>query len=124
MCDRKDSFTEAEAKKYHRYMWRWLARNPSKGKADWPGFKVFSANSLCFACGISYVRCDYIEDNHCGCCPITEWRIYGLEGEKWPCVAGKYGEWRNFSLFGQSFKNENLEKRSKLALEISELDWE
>jgi hypothetical protein len=102
-----------------------LARNPSKEKTDWPGFGVLYAESLCFACGTSHEIDACLNDNHCYCCPITEWRTSAYyEGEKHPCVAGKYGEWRNFSLFGRSFKNENLEKRSELALQISELEWE
>ena len=110
--------------KYHYYMWRWLARNPSKEKTDWPGFKVFSAESLCFACNVSYERYNCLEDNNrCDCCPITEWRTAD-KSEKHPCVTGKYGEWRNFPLFDRSLKNENLEKRGELALQISELEWE
>lgn len=110
--------------KYHYYMWRWLARNPSKEKTDWPGFKVFYVESLCFACHVSYERGSCLEGDHCDYCPITEWRTSADKSEQFPCVTGKYGKWRNFSLFGRSFKNENLEKRSELALQISELEWE
>ena len=45
-------------KRSHQGLWNWLAENPDKQKANWPGFKTLGKLrvripfSHCFACGI------------------------------------------------------------------------
>jgi hypothetical protein len=57
--------------KKHREVWKWLAENPDKEKAQWPGWKPGEhiAND-CFLC--CYV--DKLENNSCKNCPL-DWTI-------------------------------------------------
>lgn len=57
--------------KKHREMWNWLAENPDKEKASWPGWESnWYAENNCFLCG--YV-CK-LENTSCKNCPL-EWGI-------------------------------------------------
>lgn len=61
----------------HRDMWHWLADNPDKEKAGWPGWKYHDdddfdkeGSNYCFLCG--YVSTD--PDKSCFDCPL-EWGV-------------------------------------------------
>ena len=57
--------------KKHREMWNWLAENPDKGKAQWPGWESNErAKNNCFLCAYIYK----IEDDSCKNCPL-DWGI-------------------------------------------------
>ena len=118
--------TEENAKKYHRYMWRWLSRHVGYTKRGWPGWReIKNSNSHCFACMLADKRIGEIalDDGgfvHCSACPITEWRemvtdgrknnkpaclVYNSAFEKWETV------WDD-------------DEESRLAIVISEMEWE
>lgn len=60
--------TREEAIKRHREMWKWLAENPMKKKADWPGWsKAGYAENHCFCC--EYVK--YFSTDGCKSCPVV-----------------------------------------------------
>jgi hypothetical protein len=94
----------------HRKLWRWLRDNPTKPKRDWPGWKINGGTydivfGYCFAC-------DYDENMHpygsdCFCCPLI-WP-YG-----WDCD-------HPMGLYKQFIKEEDLEKKAKIAGMIAEL---
>lgn len=61
--------TKEEAMKLHRELWSWLAENPTKTKAGWPGWeKHKNIRAHCFAC--EYTR--LLGTDSCADCPL-EW---------------------------------------------------
>ena len=118
--------TEENAHKYHRYIWRWLARHVGYVKRDWPGwYGIKNSNSNCFACMLADIRTGELDPDdggfaHCSVCPITEWRekvtdgrennepaclVYNSAFEKWETV------WDD-------------DEQSRLSIVISEMEWE
>ncbi len=104
--------TREEAIRLHRELWKWLAENPMKGKADWPGWEKHKCygeknnerpNSYCFAC--EYVMQHNDRARICKLCPFV-----------WPgkdCMEnGLWEEWR---------KATAPEERSRLAALIRDL---
>lgn len=66
------------ARKYHRYMWRWIARNPSQHKSDWPGWatliKEYGYPGTTFNCLACEIACNAAgRGNMCLACPIDGW---------------------------------------------------
>lgn len=58
----------------HKKLWNWLAENPGKKKADWPGWKGMSDEelplNLCFAC--SYLeKLLGFDELLCSKCPLV-----------------------------------------------------
>ena len=113
------------AKKYHRLMWRWLARNPEREKADWPGMEIIEerygeTRFYCFACEIAFVARGYAEtgEHFCEYCPLIGWQ--GMPDPESPTACGnkgsKYLKWRNE-------KKSNNNMRSQLAMEIANAEW-
>ncbi len=100
-------------KRLHKILWRWLARNPRKFKDGWPWwflFKHIDFNSYdmeCFACG----ACDACEN-----CPL-DW----TEGTnlKSTCTTCKL----DVTFYGQWNGSMNKQRRSELALKISNMKW-
>jgi len=119
--------TEKNAHKYHRYMWRWLSRNPGYFKSDWPGWrKIRNSNSSCFACMLADIRAraqDPENDGgfaYCSVCPITEWRemvVDGRKNDKPACLVhnSAFEKWETVW---------DDDEQSRLATVISEMKWE
>lgn len=120
--------TEQNAHKYHRYMWRWLARHADRdaSKKEWPGWRVIeNTNSHCFACILADKRLGDIERHHgsfahCTCCPIKEWREQVVDGTRNcepACLIGNsvFDKWES------DWDDENV---SMYATTISEMEWE
>ena len=118
--------TEQNAHKYHRYMWRWLARHVGYAKRDWPGWrKIRNSNSYCFACMLADIRIGKFEEAlgsfaNCSVCPITEWRekvIDGRENDDAACLVynSAFEKWQTVW---------DDDKQSRLAIVISEMEWE
>ena len=65
----------------HREMWNWLANNPDKGKASWPGWSKTSLEKInhCFLCG--YVQ--KVPHGDCSNCPL-DWGITTMCVERHP----------------------------------------
>lgn len=119
--------TVEQARKYHRYMWRWLSKHPGRGKDDWPGWKVIErVNSHCFACWVGVQGSGSIDPEYkCPHCPIEIWK-----SDKCICGCDKkdqlYREWRLVlcKIAGCELIDEkDLKKLSRFAAEISELSW-
>ena len=125
--------TEENAQKYHSYMWRWLARHVGYAKRDWPGWReIQNSNSHCFACMLADKRMEefeaYNEDAndyqggfaHCSVCPIKEWREMVTDGRKNnepACLVynSAYEKWETVW---------DDDEQSRLAIVISEMEWE
>ena len=94
--------TKEEAVKLHRELWGWLAENPMKHKADWPGFKDKGhIINRCFCCEFT---ADIKREIDCIKCPLV-----------WPggrCDSSLFGEWEPAKL---------PEERSRLAALIRDL---
>jgi len=119
--------TEQNAHKYHRYMWRWLARNVGYAKRDWPGWReIKNSNSHCFACMLADKRAG--EQNigndggfaHCSVCPITEWRENVTDGRRNSEPACRVCN----SAFEKWETVWDDDEESRLATVISEMEWE
>lgn len=82
---KKLTFTKKETIRLHRVMWNWLAKNPTKQKGDWPGWKNIKENVMdhCFACQYAI---DKGED--CTFCPFS-WGI----AKTCQDVGSPYREW-------------------------------
>ena len=113
------------AKKYHRYMWRWLARNPEKGKGDWPGLQVIEErygeiHFNCFACVIALAarRHEDAGKYFCEYCPLVGWQ--GKPNPKSPTVCGNEGS-KYLKWLIENKSNGN--RRSRLAMEIANAEW-
>lgn len=113
------------AKKYHRYMWRWLARNPEEEKTDWPGLDILEerygeTRFDCFACEIAIAARGYAEngEHFCEYCPLIEWQGRPAPGMPTTCGNGgsKYLKWLDES-------KRNNDMRSQLAMEIANTEW-
>ena len=103
--------TRKRAIKLHRQLWNWLAKNPDKGKGDWPeweynGGKIQSCNNDCFACEVTAVISG-LED--CYKC-LFDWGKFPTCGTG--CIKGLYSSW----LVAKTKKN-----KAKIALEIANL---
>ena len=94
--------TKEETIKLHRELWGWLAENPMKHKADWPGFKdIGIVTNRCFCCEFTLDKNRTVD---CEKCPLI-----------WPykrCGRSYFGEWDNAKL---------PEERSRLAALIRDL---
>ncbi|MFA7171564.1 MAG: hypothetical protein WC180_06245 [Candidatus Paceibacterota bacterium] len=94
--------TKEETVKLHRELWGWLAENPMKHKADWPGFKDKGhIINRCFCCEFT---ADIKREIDCIKCPLV-----------WPgggCGSSLFGEWEPAKL---------PEERSRLAALIRDL---
>ena len=119
--------TEENAHKYHRYMWRWLARHVGFTKRDWPGWReIKNSNSNCFACMLADIRAgaqDPENDGgfaHCSVCPVTEWREMVTDGRK--------NEEPACLVYNSAFEKWETvwddDEQSRLATVISEMKWE
>jgi hypothetical protein len=118
--------TEENAHKYHRYMWRWLARHVGYTKRDWPGWKrIRNSNSNCFACILADIRIGELDPYdgwfaHCSVCPIKEWRekvTLGRKNNEPACLSYE-------SAFDRWESALNTIYLDSLATEISEMEWE
>lgn len=109
--------TVEQAQKYHRYMWRWLARHPEREKHKWPGFRVVERpKHHCFACWVGVSR--HGERNKCHGCPILVWRRQDCYFV--PCLCGEnntYGQWR------KAMNKFDYDVASGLAMIIAEYKW-
>ena len=86
------------AQKYHRLLWRWLARNPRSRKEEWPGwFRFdFAIPNDCFACYMARMTKD--SRVFCVNCPATEWRE-NFNPEPFTtaaCQADQYGTYLDY----------------------------
>ena len=113
------------AKKYHGLMWRWLARNPEKGKGDWPGLQVIEerygdTSFECFACEIAMAASGHAETgkHFCEYCPLIGWS--GKPDPESPTACGnegsKYLKWLTENKSHKSI-------RSRIAMEIANAEW-
>lgn len=100
----------------HKELWNWLAQNPDKQKRDWGGweenggeYQYGGAYEYCFACDYENERNDYWQDSDDGCryCPLA-WT------EDNPCTTQN-------SLYLRWIRENNLEQRAKLAVQIRDL---
>lgn len=106
---RRLTITKREAVRYHREMWRWLAKHPEEKKWDWPGWKEAKKSlgirrqidGLCFLC-------EY--DNNfalsCRACPL-DWEMRS-------CDCGGRGYFAQWEIT-------KGKERSSLALKIANL---
>lgn len=62
-------YSKSEALRLHREAWTWVAKNKSKHKADWPGWRDHKARFYCFLC-------EYIDSINLTCdyCPV-QWDV-------------------------------------------------
>ena len=111
------------AKKYHRLMWRWLARNPEKGKGDWPGLRILEERYgeirfNCFACEIAMAArgCAETGEHFCEYCPLIGWASKPVE--EMPTACGNSG-----SKYLKWLHEKDCKTRSKLAMEIANAEW-
>ena len=113
------------ARKYHRYMWRWLARHPKEEKAYWPGLMIIEerygrTRFSCFACEIAMAARGNAEtgEHFCEYCPLIGWQ--GRPDPKSPTACGnegsKYLKWLTEN-------KSNNDMRSQLAMEIANAEW-
>ncbi len=118
--------TEENAHKYHRLIWRWLARHVGYVKRDWPGWrKIKNSNSNCFACMLADIRAGELDPYdggfaHCSVCPIKEWRekvTDGRENDEPACLVynSAFEKWQTVW---------DDDEQSRLAIVISEMEWE
>lgn len=90
--------TKNQALRRHRMLWRWLARNPSKEKSQWPGWKKNGgkykpATHDCFLCEMSScTNCPVIWPNatRCGDSLFADWEE--ARGAKRALLAKKISE--------------------------------
>lgn len=107
--------TVEEAKKGHKELWTWLAKNPKMNKEDWPGWSNYddSVNS-CFACALRGCNktCSIIwpGGNSCHGKCNGESEIYG----QWSMLGNAEEEDRD---------DEWKAERSRLATLIANLEW-
>lgn len=62
--------------KLHKALWKWLSKNPKKGKLEWPrwvynGGDVSAITGECFACEVGRKQALKLYTSMCKCCPIT-----------------------------------------------------
>lgn len=120
--------TEQNAHKYHRYMWRWLARHPEAvGKSHWPGWLVIkNTNSHCFACMLADERLGDKVNHcpgsfaHCTCCPIKEWREQVVDGTS-NCEPACIMDDSVFDKWQSAWYDEDISRHATI---ISEMEWE
>lgn len=99
----------------HKELWDWLAKNPEKGKADWPGWEFYCDSRLyywCFAC--EYARNEATGKGinptfgiKCQYCPL----IWNDDDDE-ICMDGLFDDWD---------AEKDLQKRTKLAEQIRDL---
>lgn len=67
---KKLTFTKQEAIRLHRKQWHWLAKNPTKQKRHWPGWKRIKETVFndCFACQYAMEKGD--DCKSCAFCPF------------------------------------------------------
>ena len=113
------------AKKYHRLMWRWLARNPEQEKDDWPGLRIIEERYgeirfNCFACVIAIAARGHAEtgEHFCEYCPLVGWQ--GKPDPESPTACGNEGS-KYLKWLLESKRNNNM--RSRLAMEIANAEW-
>lgn len=113
------------ARKYHRLMWRWLARHPGQEKADWPGLDILEemygeTRFDCFACEIAIAARGHAEsgEHFCEYCPLVGWQGKPVPGMPTGCgnKGSKYLKWLNES-------KRNKDMRSQIAMEIANTEW-
>lgn len=92
--------TKNQALRRHRMLWRWLAKNPTKRKQDWPGWKENGGKH------------DLIKDN-CFLCAVSDCPdcLVVWPGDSVGCSGSLFGDW----------ERAKGRKRSNLAKKISEL---
>jgi hypothetical protein len=83
--------TKKEALELTRTLWRWLARNPTKDKSQWPGWPLHgTVQGHCFCCEYSSQQ-GYVGQWSCDGCPLI--------GVAWKndCAETKspYNKWNN-----------------------------
>ena len=107
--------TKAEAKKYHKKMWLWLAKNPNKNKHDWPewdfnGGDIQYVYGHCFAC---YFDDEFFEGLECENCPIKWIKKKGVDS--WIVCENPD------SPFHKWYSTRDLVIRSRLARQIANM---
>lgn len=84
----------------HQALWDWLAHNPGKVKADWPGWNGVYAEEHCYACQYVHDLRQTVADgwwrkhwliNCAKVCPLQWGRDYGCYGDQEPLSA--YVQW-------------------------------
>lgn len=113
---------ENNAHYWHRRLWLWLAKNPLRGKRDWPGWEYVECGiHRCFACEIARSRHLKIKTNFlrsaeiCKFCPIIEW-AKNADGLNAACTRMDKQFYRWDSAARPATK-------TRLALEIANLEW-
>ena len=99
----------------HKEMWLWLSRHPNEPKSAWPkwednGGTVVKPENMCFACSATPLDDDYDYDAkflNCEHCVL----VWGNDRRK-TCNDAEFGEWK---------LEEDLKKKSELALRIANL---
>ena len=114
------SFTSEMLQKYHRHLWRWLARNPHRMKIGWPGWKHIGGYvpNDCFACVLADRRT--ATDKYCAHCPVREWNGMNPKeyGRTTPCTMRQYGL---YSMICERIDmNETI---YRVCMEIADLEW-
>lgn len=74
----------------HKSLWNWLAKNPTKGKLEWPGWHrnggTYRSANKCFACDYARAMCIELENNTddyiCHRCPLWD--------AQHPCYENEY----------------------------------
>lgn len=110
---------ENNAHYWHMCLWNWLAKHPSKGKENWPGWRYVRVPIfLCFACSIGvdrarkHTKTDYFPIG-CEYCPVMDWKH---SSAKVPCEKTyEFGKWK----YSKSPKT-----KKKYAKIIANKEWE
>lgn len=101
--------TREEAIRLHRELWKWLAENPMKKKADWPGWeKIEPVRHLCPCC--EYAKYDWNIQTCEKKCPLEWKRLRSLSDT--PCLCSYFKDWERATA---------PEERSKYAALIRDL---
>ena len=116
-----DTFDAEKLQKYHRYLWRWLARNPHRHKIGWPGWQHIDGyiGNNCFACVLADRRT--ATTRYCAHCPVRAWN--GMDPSDYgkfttPCTMRQYGLY--CMLMDSPSMRETL---IQVCLEIAGLEW-
>ena len=109
---------ENNAHYWHMRLWNWLAKHPSKGKENWPGWRyIRPALFNCFACSIAEDRakkCGKMDSIlfMCEFCPISDWK------------SDNNGACEKFDEFGKWKDSKSPKAKKKYAKIIANKEWE
>lgn len=120
-----ENLTDTELREVHVRLWNWLAESASHRREDWPewefrGGSIHQLVNDCPACDVAAQRSG--ESKICNHCPL-DWGVYKNHHRK-TCGAINSPLVKWWRLVRKESKSEaDFQEISKLALQISAMDW-